>query len=660
MSVRILRFLFPLISLILLVFLLPVSVRADNGPHGGYTPTTDACAGCHRVHTASAGRLLLDTVPNLCYTCHGSAGTGADTNVSDGLYLERDSISETPPEGVPGQGLKGGGFVNAWMDTNRDGLSSSAPATSGHLVDGSLGIAWGNGALDSGPGIDMPLSCVSCHDPHGGGTYRILRPIPTGSGAGTPVAIPDEITKTYTVISATNAYIGEDYGALASPLANWCSQCHTRYMAASGSGHTDSGDSIFSYRHATANVSCVRCHVAHGSSAAMGSYSGAVHWPNGSPIPSGDARSSLLRLDNRGVCAYCHLSTDGTISGGACDSCHGAPPLTGAHARHTGPSGVGYGLVGSFATTDSYQFGCGECHPADSALHQNGTVEVVLSSAGAPAGSLKIQNAPAASYTGGSCGGVYCHSGIEVTSGPVGLPLTDGSGNYILDSHGNLTYDPYMVTEARQYQTTPLWDGGSITTCTACHPFPLTTSSPAVEAAVGSGHQWVDEYGYGNLHAYNMSFDPLSCRTCHYGEITQANTWTRDGMDVTTYNPAPLASYITHANGQREVVFDTVNPIVYDTYGGPVTYDLSTAAYLPTERTCTNVACHKLQTNVQWGTPYRWWTMECDLCHRYGLPDPPLLGLLDTLAKTRTHDGLNPTGQLCVDCHSDLHGGSQR
>lgn len=46
-----------LVALVLL--LVPAATAlADNGPHGGYTKTTDACAGCHRAHTAKGAMLL--------------------------------------------------------------------------------------------------------------------------------------------------------------------------------------------------------------------------------------------------------------------------------------------------------------------------------------------------------------------------------------------------------------------------------------------------------------------------------------------------------------------------------------------------------------------------------------------------------------------------
>ncbi len=316
-------------------------VHADNGPHGGYTATTDACAGCHRTHTASGPNLLLaPSITELCYTCHGSASTGADTNVANGIYLDRDA---TPGEGdgEVNRGLKGGGFVSARMDTDWDGVANAAPVTSSHILDGS-GTAWGGGDVGSGPGPTLTLSCVSCHNPHGRAgtngapTYRILRAIPYDSGS-TAVDVPDVDPKAYTITATDGKYFGEDYTDvsgqdLTEALANWCATCHDRYLAPAGSGSTASGDPIFSYRHKSVGTSscstchtmhggslpegngtymhramtCLTCHVAHGTTATMTGWASRVSWPDGTSSPSGDARSSLLRVDNRGVCQLCH------------------------------------------------------------------------------------------------------------------------------------------------------------------------------------------------------------------------------------------------------------------------------------------------------------------------------------------------------------------
>jgi predicted CXXCH cytochrome family protein len=290
---------------------------ADNGPHGGFAPATDACAGCHRAHTAPQAKLLLSSSTALCQTCHGSTGTGADTNVIDGVYVNRDALTENPAEGFAGRSLKGGGLTNALMDTNDNGAADGASraATSAHTFDGSNGTVWGSGANGSGAGGTIALSCGNCHNPHGkagtGGaaTYRILRAKPTGSGAANNVDVADEATKNYTINSAAADYWNEPY-AVETSLTAWCSQCHTRYVAGTGSADTSSGDAIFTYRHTTnaTGMSCTDCHVAHGTAAVMGANSGSVAWPGGATAPNGNARSSLLRLDNRGTCYKCHAN----------------------------------------------------------------------------------------------------------------------------------------------------------------------------------------------------------------------------------------------------------------------------------------------------------------------------------------------------------------
>ena len=291
---------------------------ADNGPHGGFnTPTTDACAGCHRAHTGTASELLMTSTANLCQSCHGPTGTGADTDVWDGVYLSRDATTENPAEGVVNRGLKGGGFVNTVMNTSFGASATSRPSTSVHTYNGNPAMIWGNGTTGSGAGTSSVLDCGSCHNPHGNAgpngtaTYRILRPIPQSSGASTGVTVAELSVHSYTVDDATGNYWGQNYGTTETALGQWCAQCHTRYLAGSGAETTSSGDPIFAFRHRSngaGGVTCTDCHVAHGVSAVMGTNSGAVAWPDGTTAPNGNQRSSLLRLDSRGVCVQCHAN----------------------------------------------------------------------------------------------------------------------------------------------------------------------------------------------------------------------------------------------------------------------------------------------------------------------------------------------------------------
>jgi hypothetical protein len=269
----------------------------------------------------------------LCLTCHGPSGAGAITDVVDGVEVGTTHA------------LKGGGFTNARMDSDWGGAAVSRPATSAHMVDGTSAMAWGNGAIGSGAGLSMTLTCVSCHNPHGSGTYRILRDIPTDSGATAGVTVTDEATPVYTVTSVQNRYFGQVYGGgdvnKINELDRWCATCHTRYDAVGpGAGHTDSSDAIYAYRHTTRysgfvscalchdpddfsasdpldvngtiahRPACQTCHVAHGTAAQMGTVSGSIAWPDDATSPAGNARSSLQRLDNRGVCSACHDPTE--------------------------------------------------------------------------------------------------------------------------------------------------------------------------------------------------------------------------------------------------------------------------------------------------------------------------------------------------------------
>jgi predicted CXXCH cytochrome family protein len=206
-------------------------VFADGGPHvltvndGSGGITADSCAGCHRAHTAQAPLLLVDEEHALCLTCHGSNGIGATTDVEDGVQYRIGEGSNVRGEVVLGA-LRNGGFEEARIDSSNTArlsyfrtataisqrakvpvLAEGEAVTSTHLTG--PGVAWGNGAAGSGVGKSMELGCTSCHNPHGNGQHRILRPVPTNAGTiatATPITVIDAPlpaagdTRNYTVI----------------------------------------------------------------------------------------------------------------------------------------------------------------------------------------------------------------------------------------------------------------------------------------------------------------------------------------------------------------------------------------------------------------------------------------------------------------------------
>ena len=187
-----------------------------------------------------------------------------------------------------------------------------------------------------------------------GANPLLLTPyVPAVYGAGTPpINIPDQVGKVYTtsdywLVTAPNVPATLDGVALpnikeasvtagvykpATPVSDgflgnvaaWCTTCHTRYLATSGTGvspaNADSGDAIYTYKHrsdegASYKPNCIQCHVAHGTNAAMQSngYGGGaitVTAPDGTTtgpvLTTSYQNSSLLRVDNRGTCVMCH------------------------------------------------------------------------------------------------------------------------------------------------------------------------------------------------------------------------------------------------------------------------------------------------------------------------------------------------------------------
>jgi len=304
------------LTVIIIIFaVFPQIVLAGSGPHGGdFTATTDACAGCHRAHTAAQGNLLITTTEALCLTCHGSTAAGAQTNVTDGVYGQyRNSsdgyVNKDAPEaeGTVGAPLLGGGFDYYQLQ----GQAGFSAVTSYHDVSGTATSVWGLGTANTGQtaAMDSGLTCGTCHDPHGSDNYRILR-----------LTVNGHTVNVTSLEGGTWNYTAEHWG---TGMSRFCAACHENY----GDGGSINTGGVVHFRHdidmnystdgnvnpetvgfegytlPLANtgqgdlVACTTCHLPHGSSAAQGENSAAANI-------TGD--SSLLRIDNRGVCEVCH------------------------------------------------------------------------------------------------------------------------------------------------------------------------------------------------------------------------------------------------------------------------------------------------------------------------------------------------------------------
>ncbi len=335
-----------MVSLGLLMWMLGVGslrgVWANGGPHGDYTATTDKCAACHRAHTAQGPQLMVaGAVHQLCLSCHGAAGTGAYTNVEDGLYTNggRAGDATSTPFNAP---LRAGGFASYLGNAT----------TSTHAYTGSALQAWGGGNIRGqlgGPNIIM--TCTACHDPHGSPNYRILRTL-INNVAVTVGQVDEGPGKNYAYDTTDSDGDGlywpadrdeTDFTGFLWPTdySNVCAACHPPYhnllldnqtvshaVDFDASLYIDPGEVFPTYtdgngvtvadplanvdtgnKGSTALAVCGACHLPHGTSAQMSGYAADPNLPTG-----GD--SALLRWNNRGVCQACHRDDNGNFRGG--------------------------------------------------------------------------------------------------------------------------------------------------------------------------------------------------------------------------------------------------------------------------------------------------------------------------------------------------------
>jgi cytochrome c553 len=223
------------------------------------------------------------------------------------------------------------------------------------------GTMWGNGTSGVGQ-TGVTLECGACHDPHGNGNYRMLKPSPDGQqyvistpgatvvkSTATTVNIPDQpctsatvnkvCQKAYTTVNywdvqavgvpLTAAEVAVNATAYAAAVAKgttasytapvtdgflggvsaWCTTCHTRYLSAGASVVT--GDATYTYKHrsdeqASNKPNCIQCHVAHGTDSTMTGAAAAVLQPGEASTGTTFENSDLLRVNDRGTCLMCH------------------------------------------------------------------------------------------------------------------------------------------------------------------------------------------------------------------------------------------------------------------------------------------------------------------------------------------------------------------
>jgi predicted CXXCH cytochrome family protein len=198
----------PPTGLALLLLVCPLLVILGRRAVAGdwHSGATSVCSDCHTMHNSS-GRVPMryDSDPqgapkllrhatslSLCIYCHDGSLPGSPDVIGPVSYVADPA---------------GGSFPPTW----------SIPSGTAHVLGG-------DPVKPPGGTLSMTLTCVSCHDPHGGPGFRNLRTDPAGGGVP-----PVTVTATQRIkangANASDVYVQGNI-IYRSGLAAWCGSCH--------------------------------------------------------------------------------------------------------------------------------------------------------------------------------------------------------------------------------------------------------------------------------------------------------------------------------------------------------------------------------------------------------------------------------------------------
>jgi hypothetical protein len=265
-----------------------------NGP-------TSVCSDCHTMHNSQQGSpMRYDRNPepgphllrhadslSLCIHCHDGAMPGSPDVVAPVSY------TADPP---------GGFFPTNY--TNPSGIA--------HV----LGTA--KGLVPPGGTQAMVLTCVSCHDPHGGPNFRNLQADPLRKGTRQLVAAKQKVVADGS--NASSVYLSSNITYKAG-MSAWCGRCHGDFHGRS-SGSEGTGSPWL--RHPQDQALSSSKHVDYTYWLGPVSNRVRVQSPTDDDIPSSD---------DQVFCLSCHkahgssnhstlIYADGARLSSTCEQCH--------------------------------------------------------------------------------------------------------------------------------------------------------------------------------------------------------------------------------------------------------------------------------------------------------------------------------------------------
>ncbi|NJC88026.1 MAG: CxxxxCH/CxxCH domain-containing protein [Desulfuromonas sp.] len=647
-----------------------------TGCHGGGGATTTTLSTAHLVHVGNGVTDVNKQFNYTCDVCHTTtAASNAALNATTGTAQHVDKIKQ-----VAVLVSKGGTATNSG---DYGAVTAGSCATTN--CHGTASVAWATGATNG--------DCSACHgmsDPTKAGRDTAQQTGNTDAQVGAHVAhltsvknwtsdiacgechktTVDNMAAQATYVNKVNAVGHFDstspaelvFGTLAntnSSATNYSgapggtcatSYCHDGSKIGHGwSGTLNVPDWNTPFFTGTASHDCAFCH-GYPPSPANGH-------PNDADCSA--CHTNTVAADNGFTDVTKHINGIVETEGGDnCLDCHGtgkykdgeasdpdhkshtsmATVLTGKKLSLSDYGNATYWYSVSYDATGKLLMGCGQCHPADVALHRNNAPNTKLTStgeAGIPAVNAKRNNSATAAFTSitGKCSGVYCHS--------------DGINDGV-------------------YPDTAVWDltnpnGGM--SCASCHGNSPTTNAHNLHA-VGIHYDTLyddDRNGLmpssavpatdaGAAHGNSATSDTLGCQTCHNSTMTVeynagntlCATCHSDSNTPVTGNELAVikVSSSAHLDGAPTVTFASLSGFKSK---AQIRDDITTVASLNTSwsrvsgdykkatglgydsgknvvpgwnsgaKTCSTVDCHNGILTPAWGTVSA--SGNCSACH---------------------------------------------
>ncbi len=547
------------------------SVGAQN-PHDDILPEADACARCHRVHSAKGSTAISETSNNaLCLTCHDGAGSSKVSSTHSNANAESPVLHFSPQE-FP--------FTLDCVachdpHSSQDNLCQIWESIGGYAVVYSATTGVDSFDEDSDDDTDTDDICVTCH-------------INITDNSGYPMSV-----HAGGVHEPAPAYSGD-------LRATDCTACHPHDVDNASS--TDDG-------FMTCSIGGSGCHGLP---------------PNGSQAPNRDGAHATHYTEEYGPyitsCGSCHSDVsvgdghdDGTVTFNdgqdlgnttTCDPCHSgggahdgvaeakASWLTGARISCRGchddgnstirnvqaPSVVGDGSSYGYDVTGHGKRGlveCTDCHVADGA-HIDGDPRTYVAGATDYDSSYRLLYSMTIPLSAGAGWGedkfelcFECHkyNGILDSTSPYNTNFRD-------EGEGISSHSRHLSANPGQWDSD--WDMStdSRISCTACHnvhgsPTPqmirhgeLISSPGSADKVPALDFKWSDVYGnattllsdsyYGDMpplggHGAGSIADSKVCDGCHMGpgEITYYRS---PIIGLTDLQP-PTMSNVSPTNG---------------------------------------------------------------------------------------------------------------